>query len=315
MIRIPGIKFPEGIVYQAPTELDELFDDIEIEISPRWMGQKVRKDDMYMELGGPKHGYTSFIHCDVAKEADDVVDGRIELIGPEIDEIEPETSYPFGIWLRFWGSTLTEEHTDPLIRAGFRPFEDGEGWMLVNTRDTIWIRLNKESVHKNSWRQMGQALLGNAKINFPLIEKAEALIIIASPEVGGVELIREILDTTIRPEWEAYDARLQGVEDEDVDTFYGCTVCQTFAPNHVCCITPQRNPYCGIMSYLGAKAVVEIDPYGYAFAMPKGECIDPVMGRYSGVDQTIYHCDRWPGCFGQEHHRRAARRAPGLSVL
>lgn len=185
MIRIPGIKFPEGNVYQGPTELDELFDDIEIEISPRWMGQKVRKDDMYMELGGPKHGYTSFIHCDVAKEADDVVDGRIELIGPEIDEVEPESSYPFGVWLRFWGSTLTEEHTDPLIRAGFRPFEDGEGWMLVNTRDTIWIRLNKESAHKNSWRQMGQALLGNAKINFPLIEKAEALIIIATPEVGG----------------------------------------------------------------------------------------------------------------------------------
>ncbi|MFO7962292.1 MAG: CO dehydrogenase/CO-methylating acetyl-CoA synthase complex subunit beta [Desulfobacterales bacterium] len=288
MIEIPGIKLPKGRIYQAPTDFDELFDGVEIEISPRWMGQKVRKSDMYMEIGGPKHGYTSYIHCDVMKNAEDVEDGRIELIGPEIDETEPGSSFPFGIWMRYWGTQLTEDHIDPLIRAGFKPFEDGEGWMLVNTRDTIWIRLNNESAHKNSWQRMGQALIGNCKINFPLVEKAEVQIIIATPEVGGVELIRDILDSTIRPEWEAYDARLQGVEDEDVDTFYGCTLCQTFAPNHVCCITPQRNPYCGIMSYLGAKAIVEIDPYGYSFMMPKGECIDPVMGRYTGVDQAIY---------------------------
>jgi acetyl-CoA decarbonylase/synthase complex subunit beta len=288
MIRIDAVKLPEGKVFQAPTELDELFDGVEIEISPRWMGQKIRKADMYMEIGGPKHGYQSYIHVDVVPDEDQVEDGRIELIGPDIDEIEPGSSFPFGIWLRCWGSQLNEDHVDPLIRAGFMPFEQGEGWMLVNTRDTIWIRMNKETAHKNNWQKMGQSLLGMAKINFPLVEKVEAQIIIGAPEVGGRDLIQQILDTTIRPTWEAYDARLMGLEDEDVDVFYGCTLCQTFAPNHVCCITPQRNPYCGIMSYLGAKALVEIDPYGYSFVMPKGECVDPLMGRYTGVDQTVY---------------------------
>lgn len=314
MIRIPGVDLPEGRVFQAPTDLDDLFDGVEMEISPRWMGQKVRKDDIHLEIGGPKHGYQSYIHVQVVDNPDDVDDGRIELIGPDINEIEPGTSVPFGIWMKFWGPNLTEDHQDPLIRASFMPVEQGEGWMLVNTRDTIWIRLNRESAAKSDWKKMVQSFIGMAKLNFPLVEKAEGQVIIATPEMGGVDLIKKILDTTIRPAWEAYDARLAGLEDEDVDVFYGCTLCQTFAPNHVCTITPQRNPYCGIMSFLGAKATVEIDPYGYSFVMPKGDCVDPVYGNYTGVDSAtyerssrsvkkvnLYSCLRYPqtncGCF------------------
>ncbi len=314
MIRFPEVKLPEGKVFQAPTDLDEMFDDVDIEISPRWMGQKVRKGDMHMEIGGPKHGYHSYIHVQVTEKEEDIENGRIELIGPNIDEIEPGSSFPFGVMIRAWGPGLNMDYSDALVRAGFMPFEQGEGWMLVNTRDTIWIRLNKESATKISWQRMGQALMGMMKINFPLVEKAEVQIIIGAEEVGGVDLIKRLLKTSIQPEWDAIDARTMGLEDDDVDVFYGCTLCQTFAPNHVCTIAPQRNPYCGIMSFMSAKATVEIDPYGYTFVMPKGEQTDPVMGHYTGVDQmsyerssrtvkkvNLYSCLRYPqtncGCF------------------
>ena len=36
------------------------------------------------------------------------------------------------------------------------------------------------------------------------------------------------------------DERTAGMTDESVDTFYSCTLCQSFAPNHVCVITPER---------------------------------------------------------------------------
>ena len=68
MIRVPGVKFPEGRVFKAPPDLDELFDGVEMEISPRWMGQKVRKEDIYLEIGGPKHGYQSYIHVEVVPD-------------------------------------------------------------------------------------------------------------------------------------------------------------------------------------------------------------------------------------------------------
>ena len=36
------------------------------------------------------------------------------------------------------------------------------------------------------------------------------------------------------------DIRLADMTDESVDTFYSCTICQSYAPDHVCVITPQR---------------------------------------------------------------------------
>jgi len=278
----------KGRTWQAPVEPDEFFDGVEFEISPRWMGQRIRKDEYHLEVGGPKHGYQSYIHVRAVKDPNEITDGRIELIGPEIDEVEPGSSFPFGILVKCYGSQLTDDHADPLLRYTFMAVEQGEGWMLLNARDTIWFRLSKESAHRSSWRTMGQALLAMAKVSFPLVETAEVQIIIATPEVGGVELIKSILDEDIRPEWRAYDAKLGVLDDDDVDTFYGCTLCQTFAPNHVCTITPQRNPYCGIVTYFGARAFCDIDPYGYTFKMPKGRCMDPIAGQYEGVNQVTF---------------------------
>ncbi len=56
---------------------------------------------------------------------------------------------------------------------------------------------------------------------------------------------------SLRPKREAEqvyderDARIKGMRDSDVNTYYSCTLCQTFAPNHVCIITPERLALCG----------------------------------------------------------------------
>ncbi len=33
---------------------------------------------------------------------------------------------------------------------------------------------------------------------------------------------------------------------------------------------------------------IELDPEGYIFRMPKGECKNEVMGSYVGVDEAVY---------------------------
>ncbi len=50
--------------------------------------------------------------------------------------------------------------------------------------------------------------------------------------------------------------------DESVETFYSCLLCQSFAPNHVCVITPQRLGLCGAYNWLDGKAAYEIDETG-----------------------------------------------------
>jgi acetyl-CoA synthase len=78
------------------------------------------------------------------------------------------------------------------------------------------------------------------------------------------------------------------MKDEEVDTFYSCTLCQSFAPNHVCVITPERPGLCGAYNMLDCKAAYEINPTGPNQPLPKGEVVDPVKGRWEKIDEFIY---------------------------
>ena len=76
--------------------------------------------------------------------------------------------------------------------------------------------------------------------------------------------------------------------DESVDTFYSCLLCQSFAPNHVCVITPERLGLCGAYNWLDGKAAYEIDPTGPNQPLVKGECIDPVRGQWKNINEYVY---------------------------
>jgi acetyl-CoA decarbonylase/synthase complex subunit beta len=52
-------------------------------------------------------------------------------------------------------------------------------------------------------------------------------------------------------------------------------------------ITPERVSLCGATSWLDASVSYRLDPSGPNFPVPKGECIDPVKGEWSGVNETI----------------------------
>ncbi|MDF2956578.1 MAG: CO dehydrogenase/acetyl-CoA synthase beta subunit [Candidatus Alkanophagales archaeon MCA70_species_1] len=281
-------SLPKGRVYQAPTDLDHLFDGVKYEISPKWGGERIRKGEYALELGGPRFNYTSVWFIEIVHDPDRIQDGRIELIGPDIPEIPDGTSLPFMFWIRYYGKELDDLHLDLLTRWTYMALEFGEGWMLLNTRDTIWLRLRKTAKHKHDFFHLAQAMIANTKIMFPYVEKGDAKLIIGVEELGGLEKLREIINNVCIPYWERMDAMASEFSDEDVDTFYGCAVCQTFAPNHVCVVAPDRPPYCGIITWIGAKVMYELDPYGYTFIMPKGECLDPIGGEYTGVNEVVY---------------------------
>ena len=280
-------SLPEGEVYLAPTEPDDYFKGIKYDISPRQFGLRVRKHDMYCELGGPRHHYSSFFFIDVVNDAAEIEDGRVEVIGAELKEIEGQ-SLPFGFWVRYYGEQLTEDYLDLLTRWTYFALEEGEGWMLLNTRDTIWLRLHKKDAHKHDFKHLGQAMINLCKIQFPLVERADVKILVATEALGGAKYTKELIDTVCVPYWEKADEQTRRFSDEDVDCFYGCTICQTFAPSHVCVVAPDRPPYCGIITWIGAKVMCDLDPYGYIFEMPLGECVDPWGGEYTGVNDKIF---------------------------
>jgi acetyl-CoA synthase len=84
------------------------------------------------------------------------------------------------------------------------------------------------------------------------------------------------------------DARLSGMLDESVDTFYSCTLCQSFAPNHVCIITPERLGLCGAYSWLDGKASFEINPTGPNQPIQKGQVLERELGQWKNINDFVY---------------------------
>jgi acetyl-CoA synthase len=88
------------------------------------------------------------------------------------------------------------------------------------------------------------------------------------------------------------DERVEKMTDEDVEIFYSCTLCQSFAPNHVCSVSPERTGLCGAYNWMDCKASYEINPTGPNQPIEKGECLDPVLGQFQGVNDFVYKASR-----------------------
>ncbi|PIQ46470.1 MAG: hypothetical protein COW04_01915, partial [Deltaproteobacteria bacterium CG12_big_fil_rev_8_21_14_0_65_43_10] len=68
------VKIPEGKIYHVPEDLEEALEEIDIDISPRHMGERIRKDDFYVEYGGPKWFGSIFMLLEVTTNEDEVRD-------------------------------------------------------------------------------------------------------------------------------------------------------------------------------------------------------------------------------------------------
>ena len=97
--------------------------------------------------------------------------------------------------------------------------------MHLNQRYDIWIRLSKKSFQKglNSFEPIGKVLIRLFKSELPIITKVQITFITDNAKLD--ELYPGALQA-----YESRDAKARGLEDKDVDTFYGCALCQSFAP-------------------------------------------------------------------------------------
>jgi len=84
------------------------------------------------------------------------------------------------------------------------------------------------------------------------------------------------------------DDRMRSLTDDSVEDFYSCLLCQSFAPNHVCIVTPERVGLCGAVSWLDAKASFEIAPTGPNQPIPKGPAIDELKGMWQSCNEYLY---------------------------
>jgi acetyl-CoA decarbonylase/synthase, CODH/ACS complex subunit beta len=253
------------------------------DVGPQYEGEVIRKADMWIEFGGPKVPAGSKLEFCRLRKPEQIEHEKVELIGPDIDTMEEGGSYPLGILVEIYGEQLDEDAV-PILERRIHMFSSYiEGWYHMNQRGDIWIRLNKDC-GKRGWKSLKEY---GEILNFLYTSEMDIIQKIQVTLITDPEAIQKLYPEA-KAAYEARDARALTLNDEDVDTFYGCVLCQSFAPTHISIITPNRIANCGAINWFDGRAAAKIDPEGPIFAVPKGKLIDPIRGEYEGANKTEY---------------------------
>jgi len=254
--------------------------DIPVPVAAAFEGETVRKADMQVQFGG-KYS-TSFEYLRM-RELDEVEDGKVELIGADCDSVPEGGALPLGILIEVAGRKMQKDFEPILERRIHNLINYAHGIFHMGQRDINWIRISKEAFGAGfRLKHFGELLRAQYLDHFPaLVDKVQVTIF------TDEEKMKPVL-AQARVSYEARDARVAGMTDESVDIFYSCTLCQSYAPNHVCIISPERLGLCGAYNWLDGKAAYEINPAGANQPVKKVDVIDAVKGQWKGVNEFVY---------------------------
>ncbi|MBV5307356.1 MAG: CO dehydrogenase/CO-methylating acetyl-CoA synthase complex subunit beta [Desulfobulbaceae bacterium] len=258
--------------------------DIPMAFGPAFEGERVRKDELFMECGG---GRTPGVEVLISKGMDEVEDGLVTLEGPDICDIKQGQNLPLGILVEVAGRQMQSDF-EPILERQFHHLTNYiQGIMHMGQRNIMWVRIGKAAVEKGfSFKHIGKVLHGKLHQEFgAILDKIQVKLFTVEDKVREVMALASSVYTE-------RDLRLGSMTDETEDVFYSCTLCQSFAPSHVCVITPERIGMCGAYNWLDGKASYQINPTGPNQPIEKGECTDPDNGYYVGINEFVNQASR-----------------------
>ncbi|MEI6131408.1 MAG: acetyl-CoA decarbonylase/synthase complex subunit alpha/beta [Bacillota bacterium] len=253
---------------------------IPVPYGPAFEGERIRKENVHAEFGGNKTTAFEFV---TSVDNDQITDGEIEIIGKDLDEVPEGTALPLAIWVEVSGRKMQADFEPILERQIHHMVNGAEGIWHMGQRDIVWTRVSKDGYAKGlRLKHYGEIIHAKFLADYPaIVDKVKVTMITDETEAKArLEVARKVYDERNR--------RLEAMTDESVDTFYSCLLCQSFAPNHICMITPERLGLCGAYNWLDGKAAYEIDETGPNQPVKKGELIDAEKGIWKGINEYVY---------------------------
>ncbi len=250
--------------------------DVPVPYGSAFEGEVVRKADMRIEFGGKYSRCFEYLYM---APLDEVVDGRIQVVGPGFQDVPPQGHMDMGIVVKVAGRQMQEDF-EPVLERQIHYFINGaSGIQHIGQRDIAWIRISNAAAEKGfNLEHFGKILHARFHEDFGAIVDKVEVTIFTDPEK-----IQEWL-AKARQAYDYRNKRLADLVDESVDEFYSCTLCQSFAPNHVCIVSPERLGLCGAYNWLDCKASYNINPTGPNQPIRLGRCLDPVKGYWEGTN-------------------------------
>jgi acetyl-CoA synthase len=258
--------------------------DIPCSFGPAYEGERVRGADLFCQMGGGKTQATELVKL---AQMNEIEDGKVEVIGPDIKDVKPGESFPLGIYVQIAGREFQADFEPILERQIHHLINYIQGVMHIGQRDIAWIRVSKAAVDKGfSLKDIGVVLHAKFHQDFQkIVDKVQVTLYTKKADVDK-------LTKRAREEYKTRDERVEKMTDESVETYYSCTLCQSFAPNHVCTVSPERTGLCGAYNWMDCKASFEINPTGPNQPIEKGECLDSVLGQWKGVNDFVFKASR-----------------------
>lgn len=253
---------------------------IPVAYGPAFEGERVRKEDMFIEFGGARTPSFEWVRM---REMDEIEDGKVIIIGNNWEErYEKGGQMPLGIVIDVAGRKMQKDFESVIERKVHHNINEAQGVWHMGQRDINWIRISHNAKKEGfTLEHLGIINVTMTHNRFKaIVDKVQVTIYTDEEDVLRVQ-------EEARKSYRERDQRLGGLVDEAVDTFYSCLLCQSFAPSHVCVISPERLGLCGAYNWLDCKAAYEIDPTGGNQPIPKGELLDARYGRYSGIDEYL----------------------------
>ena len=239
-------------------------------------GEVVRKADMRIEFGGKYSRCFEYLHM---VPLEDIVDGNVQVIGPTFDEIPEQGSMDVGIVVKVAGRQMQEDF-EPVLERQIHYFINGaSGIQHIGQRDIAWIRISTGAADKGfNLEHFGKILHARYHSDFgAIVDKVEVTIFTEPDQIQAwLEKARQAYDFR--------NKRLADLTDSSVDEFYSCTLCQSFAPNHVCVVSPERLGLCGAYNWLDCKASFSINPTGPNQPIKLGKLVDGDKGYWTGTN-------------------------------
>ncbi len=247
---------------------------------PAFEGERIRKEDMFIEFGGNRTPSFEWVRM---REMEEIEDGKVEVVGNNWQEkYEKGGKMPLAIVIDVAGRKMQKDFESVIERKVHHNINEAQGVWHMGQRDINWIRINHNTKKEGfTLEHLGiiNATMTHSRFR-SIVDKVQVTIYTEEEDVLK-------LQDEARKSYRERDQRLGGLVDEAVDTFYSCLLCQSFAPSHVCVISPERLGLCGAYNWLDCKAAFEIDPTGGNQPIQKGGLIDTRYGRYTGIDEYL----------------------------
>ena len=115
---------------------------------------------MYVEAGGQKT--PAFEWCRTL-DSSEVTDGKIVVVGPEIDDVEEGAQVPLGVVVDVTGRKMQSDFESVIERQFHHLVNFAEGALHIGQRDLLWVRISKSAKAKGfKFAHIGEIL--HAKI-------------------------------------------------------------------------------------------------------------------------------------------------------